>query len=279
MPILEAHRGSGIGKGMASSAARSELLGMSLFGASLGTLVGLTLGLLGGGGSVLTVPLLVYALGLAPKVAIASSLAVVGMVSLVGAHQHARAGNVEVRTAVVFGLVAMVGAWLGARASVWLPGTVQLALFAVVMLVAAVFMLRGRPDVQGTTPRNRTVVATAALAVGALTGVVGVGGGFVIVPTLVLLLGVPMKRAVGTSLLVIAMNSTAGFVGYLSQVTIPWGLLAGFALFALAGIVIGSRLAQHLAAETLRKAFAVFLIMVAVFMLVQNLAFTAGSAP
>lgn len=252
---------------------------MSLFGASLGTLVGLTLGLLGGGGSVLTVPLLVYALGLAPKVAIASSLAVVGMVSLVGAHQHARAGNVEVRTAVVFGLVAMVGAWLGARASVWLPGTVQLALFAVVMLVAAVFMLRGRPDVQGTTPRNRTVVATAALAVGALTGVVGVGGGFVIVPTLVLLLGVPMKRAVGTSLLVIAMNSTAGFVGYLSQVTIPWGLLAGFALFALAGIVIGSRLAQHLAAETLRKAFAVFLIMVAVFMLVQNLAFTAGSAP
>lgn len=245
---------------------------MPPLGALLGLVVGLTLGLLGGGGSVLTVPILVYVLGLETAAAIAGSLAVVGLVSLVGAFRHGRAGRVDVPTAVWFAPPAMVGAYAGARAAAWIPGPAQLALFALVMLVAAAFMLRGRPDVSDEGRRaGAAVVAVTALGVGVLTGVVGVGGGFVIVPSLVLLLRVPMKRAVGTSLLVIAFNAAAGFAGYAGRVTLPVPLLAGFGASAVAGILLGSHLVRYVKPAALRRAFAVFLVVVAVFMLVQNL--------
>jgi uncharacterized protein len=250
---------------------------MSLLAVALGFLVGLSLGLLGGGGSILTVPILVYVLGFEPKAAIAGSLAVVGLVSLVGAWRHARAGQVEGRTAALFGAVAMVGAYGGARSARLVSGEAQLLLFAVVMLAVAVFMLKGRPPPEEHRASRPGVVAAVALSVGALTGLVGIGGGFLIVPALVLFLDVPMKRAVGTSLLVIFFNAAAGFVGYVGQVTVPWVALAAFGLFAVAGIFAGSHLVHYVSARALRRAFALFLVAVAVWMLAQNLPSVAGT--
>ncbi len=245
---------------------------MPPLGAALGILVGLTLGLLGGGGSTLTVPIFVYVLGLEAKVAIAGSLAVVGTVSLVGAVRHAQAGSIDLRTALVFGPVAMVGAYGGARGAAFVPGTVQLVLFALVLLTAAAFMLRGRPPTPGEgRVAPPAVVALTALAVGGLTGVVGVGGGFMIVPALVLLLQMPIKRAVGTSLLLIVFNAAAGFAGYVGQVPLPVSLLVSFGVFAMVGIVVGTHLVQYVSPDALRRGFAWFLVVVGLFMIVQNL--------
>src|SRR5688572_11953769 len=187
---------------------------MELLGAALAILIGLTLGLLGAGGSILTVPVLVYVLGVATKPAIAMSLPIVGTTSLVGAISHWRSGNVELHTAVSFGAIAMVGSYAGARLSIFMSGGAQLALLGIVMFGAAFSMLRGgatpatpSPDHPSpTTRRRRALLAATALGVGVLTGLVGIGGGFLIVPALVLLAHVPMKHAVGTSLVVIAMN-------------------------------------------------------------------------
>lgn len=253
---------------------------MSLLAVALGFLVGLSLGLLGGGGSILTVPILVYVLGFDAKAAIAGSLAVVGSVSLVGAWRHARAGQVETRTALLFGAVAMVGAYGGARAARFVSGEAQLVVFAGVMLVVWAFMLRGRPGSDESDDRGRAhagIVALVALGVGGLTGLVGIGGGFLIVPALVLFLDVPMKRAVGTSLLVIVMNAAAGFSGYVGQVAIPWGVLAAFGLCAVGGIVAGSHLVHYVSSRALRRGFAVFLVAVALWMLFRNVSAVAGA--
>lgn len=251
---------------------------MDIVGLVLAALVGLSLGMLGGGGSILTVPIFVYVLGFDAKEAIAMSLVVVGVTSLFGAARHWRAGNVDLRIAFIFGAVAMIGTFLGARLSIFLSGSVQLLLFAVVMLAAAVFMFRGRPA--GAQEQATQGVAFADLplvqigmqgfAVGLLTGLVGVGGGFLIVPALVLLGGVPMKQAVGTSLLVIALNAAAGFVGYLDQVSIAWGTVVTFTLIAIGGIFVGTTLVRSIPQDLLRRAFAGFLVMMGAFILIQN---------
>jgi uncharacterized protein len=242
-------------------------------GLAFAALIGLSLGLLGGGGSILTVPVFVYVLGMAAKPAIAMSLPVVGVTSLVGAALHWRLGNVRVRTAIPFGLLAMAGAFAGAKLSVFMSGTAQLALLAVVMLAAAGSMLRGggaRADV-GTSPSPRlALIVPVALGVGVLTGLVGIGGGFLVVPALVILAGVPMKEAVGTSLLVIAMNSASGFVGYLGTVALDWGFLAGFTAVAVAGALVGAALVARVPQATLKRAFAVFLLAMGAFVLYQN---------
>lgn len=249
---------------------------MALLASLLGLLVGLSLGLLGGGGSVLTVPILVYLLGLDVKVAVAASLLVVGLTSLLGAGFHAREGNVQGRIALSFGLVAMVGAFGGARLATLIPGPVQLVLFAAVMLAAAVLMFRGRTSLEGGEPAGGAVVLGTSLGVGVLTGVVGVGGGFMIVPALVLLLGLPMKEAVGTSLVVIFLNAVAGFAGYLGQVELPWMLLTGFAALSMVGILLGGILARRVSPDRLRQGFAVFLVVMAVTILLQNAASLTG---
>jgi len=246
-----------------------------ILGLALASVVGFSLGLLGGGGSILAVPILVYVLGYDAKPAIAMSLAVVGVTSLLGAARHWSAGNVDGRTALVFGAVAMVASYLGARAAGLLSGAVQLEIFGTVMLVASIFMFRERdeqkvPDSGEAGTFSFVLIATQAAFVGLLTGIVGVGGGFLIVPALVLLAGVPMKRAVGTSLLVIAMNSASGFVGYLDQVTLPWGFLAGFTGMALVGVVVGSSLVNRVPQRALRRIFAGFLVIMAVFILFEN---------
>lgn len=254
---------------------------MIFVGLGLAALIGLSLGLLGGGGSILTVPIFVYVLGFGAKPAIAMTLPVVGFTSLVGALSHWRQGNVDLRVALVFGAVAMIGAYLGARLAFLLTGTQQLAILGVVMLAAAISMMRDRPEGDGSLPRRPLpIILGSALAVGLLTGVVGIGGGFLAVPALVLLARTPMKQAVGTSLLVIAMNSAAGFAGYLGQVQIPWGFLAAFTAVATAGILGGAWLVRFVSQQQLRRAFAIFLLAMAAFVLYQNRdVFAATSAP
>jgi uncharacterized membrane protein YfcA len=247
---------------------------MIVLGFGLAALIGLSLGLLGGGGSILTVPILVYVLGFEAKPAIAMSLAVVGATALVGAWRHGHAGNVDWRVAALFGGVAAGGTFLGARVAVLFSGAAQLTLFAVVMLAAALFMFRDRTPAEGRRGPTGTLAAVLigleGLAVGVLTGLVGVGGGFLIVPALVLLARMPMKRAVGTSLLVIAVKSFAGFLGYLDQVSVPWGFLSGFTGVAIGGILAGTRLIRYVSQQRLKQAFAVFLIVMGIFILYRN---------
>ena len=264
-------------------------------GLSLAAVIGLALGLMGGGGSILTVPVFVYVLGFGAKEAIALSLAVVGVVSAFGVVGHWRAGNVNVRVAMLFGAVAMVGTYAGARLAVFVSGTAQLVLFALVMLVAAWFMARDRGSGSGgEAGRGRgagsgaggrgwsavpvPLIVAEGLAVGVLTGLVGVGGGFLIVPALVLLAGLPMKEAVGTSLLVIALKSGAGFVGYLGQVEVPWGFLAAFSGVAVVGIGLGTTLVRFVSQSALRRGFAVFLLVMGTFILYQNRAVLVPAA-
>jgi uncharacterized membrane protein YfcA len=252
---------------------------MAIVGLLLAALMGLSLGFLGGGGSILAVPILNYVVGFGAKEAIASSLAVVGLTSLFGAIGHWRAGNVNLRVALVFGTVAMAGTSLGARLAVFFSGAAQLALFGVVMLLASYFMFRENdPDPteeksDGSSSNKHmsyALIVVEGLAVGVLTGLVGVGGGFLIVPALVVLGNVAMKEAVGTSLLVIAMKSASGFAGYLGQVEIRWEYLALFTAMAIAGGLGGTYLVRYMPQGALKKAFAVFLVVMGVFILYQN---------
>ena len=247
---------------------------MSVLGIGLAAVIGLALGLLGGGGSILTVPVFVYVLGFGAKEAIAMSLAVVGAVSLFGAAGHWKAGNVNLRVALIFGAVAMAGTYVGARLAAFFTGAAQLALFAAVMLLAAFFMFRPPvvPIAPDGPPKSMPLglIVLEGTAVGVLTGLVGVGGGFLIVPALVLLGSIPMKQAVGTSLLVIAMKSAAGFLGYLGQVEVPWGFMTLFTSVAIAGILLGTWLVRYVPQHALQRAFAVFLVVMGGFIFYQN---------
>lgn len=246
-----------------------ELLTLTL---ALALMVGVTLGLLGGGGSILTVPLLVYVTGLDAKAAIATSLVVVGVTAAIGALGHAREGRVQWRTGIVFGVAGLSGAFLGGLLGGHLPGTLLLIAFAAMMLITAAAMLRGRPDAQ---PREGDLpiphVIGEGLVVGLVTGLVGAGGGFLVVPALVLLGGLPMSVAVGTSLLVIALKSLGGLAGYLSSVQLDWGFVAAVTVAAVVGSLVGARLVELVPEEALRKAFAWFVLAMGVFVLVQEL--------
>ena len=236
-------------------------------------LTGLILGLIGGGGSVLTVPVFVYLLGYPAKQAIAMSLPIVGCASLVGAIGHWRAGHVQWRTALAFGAVAMVGSFVGARVSSQLDGRVQLVLLGSAMTIAAVSMLRSaNPGASAEPGRQRSLalVALAGVGVGVLTGLVGVGGGFLIVPALVVLGGVPMRTAIGTSLAIITMNTVSGFAGYVGRVALDWPAMIIFTAIAIAGILVGTRLAARVATGRLKQGFACFLVAVAGLILYQN---------
>lgn len=242
-----------------------------------GVLIGAALGLLGGGGSVLTVPIFVYVLGFAPKPAIAMSLAVVGATSALGTASHWRAGHVNLRVAMLFGGVAMLGTAIGVRLSTFIAGTTQLLIFGTVMLIAAAFMASRRSPVSqaaaGSPPPARAsalAVVPGGLLVGSLTGLVGVGGGFLIVPALVLL-RLSLRDAVGTSLLIITGTCLVGFFGYLGQVRPDWAAVAMVAAGTLPGIALGSYLHQFVPEWLLRRGFAAFLVVVAAFIVVTNL--------
>jgi uncharacterized membrane protein YfcA len=244
--------------------------------AMLAILVGVALGLLGGGGSILTVPILVYAAGLPPHEAIATSLFVVGTTSIAALVPHARAGRVRYATGALFGAASMVGAYGAGRLAKLLPATLLLLLFAVMMAVTAVAMLRkaskgGAEDEPSGSRQALWKILLEGLVVGAVTGLVGAGGGFLVVPALVLLGGLSMREAVGTSLMVIAMKSFAGFAGYVSSVSIDWRLATVVTLAAVVGSVGGAALAGRIPGVALRKGFAWFVVAMAIFMLVQEL--------
>ena len=244
--------------------------------------IGLSLGLIGGGGSVLAVPILIYVMGLTPKTAIATSLAVVGMVSVIGAIPHWRQGNVNFRTAAFFAPTAMIGAYLGARIAdlPLITETFQLICFGLVMVTASILMIRKR----GKSSENPAEVASQkhnlashwlaiplqGLGIGIITGFVGVGGGFIIVPALVLFGGIAMKEAIGTSLLIIAFNSATGFWGYLSQVELDWNLVISFTIAASLGTLVGAYLTRFIDAKNLQKGFGYFVLAVAVFVLIKR---------
>lgn len=248
---------------------------------ALAVLVGVSLGLLGGGGSILTVPLLAYVAGLDAKQAIATSLLVVGVTSAVGAISHARAGHVQWRTGLIFGVAGMVGAYGGGLLARFIPGSVLLIGFAVIMIATAVAMLRGRKNAcEGESPRSLPVfkIVVEGLVVGLVTGLVGAGGGFLVVPALALLGGLPMPIAVGTSLVVIAMKSFAGLAGYLTSVQIDWRLAAAVTAAALVGGLIGARLTARVDPDMLRKGFGWFVLAMSSVILGQEVHAGVGVA-
>lgn len=239
--------------------------------------IGLSLGLLGSGGSILTVPVLVYLIGQDEKTAIAGSLFIVGTIAAAGGVQFARKGLVDWRSVVLFGVPGMIGtyfgAWLGGRVS----GALQLTVFAVVMLLAAVLMFR--PPVPVRRPgvrRGGWKVALDGLAVGVLTGFVGVGGGFLIVPALVILGGLPMHLAVGTSLVIIALKSFSGFFKYLQVLgdlglALDWRVLLVISAVGIAGSMAGRMIGTRVPQERLRQVFAAFLVAIGLLILWRSL--------
>lgn len=246
-----------------------------VIGLLLAVLVGLSLGLLGGGGSILTVPILTYVVGMPPREAIAASLFIVGVTSAVSVLRHARAARVRWATGAIFGAAGMLGAFAGGFLGGYVPGTVLMVLFAVMMVATAVAMVRGRRRAAGgdeqvtrTLPLARVI--GDGFAVGVATGLVGAGGGFLVVPALNLLGGMPMAIAVGTSLLVIAMKSFAGLAGYLLSVQLQWPIVLAFTALAIAGSFVGAALAGRIPETTLRKGFGYFVLVMGVVVLVQE---------
>lgn len=259
---------------------------MIYLAAFLSLFIGAAVGLLGGGGSILTTPLLVYVLDFDPKQAITASLFVVAVTSLFGLIGHARAGRVQWRTGLIFGGAGMVGAFIGGQIGSHLPGALLLGAFSIMMGVTAVAMIRGRKQVKSNhahkgLPLFRIILDGAI--VGFVTGLVGAGGGFLVVPALALLGGLPMPIAVATSLLVVAMKSFAGFAGYAltfgggslvslnPETEINWGATLIVTAGAVLGALVGSRLVGKIHPDLLRKAFGWFVLVMAVFILSQQI--------
>lgn len=262
---------------------------MDLLGYIASLLIGISLGLIGGGGSILTMPVLVYLFGVSPVTATSYSLFVVGSTSLVGAAQQYKRGTVNIRMALLFAATSVVTVFLTRK---WLLPAIPehiatvhgfsiteswltMVLFAILMLVSSVFMMRGK-GVQDTTATANKKVSIGKLiffgtAIGLVTGLLGAGGGFLLIPALVLLLHLPMKEAVGTSLLVIALNSLIGFTGNLHDKGIDWLLLVSVTALAIAGIILGSYLNRKIPAGKLKKAFGWFVLAMGLFILVREM--------
>lgn len=236
-------------------------------------LVGVLLGLLGGGGSILTLPLLVFVGQLGPREAIATSLFVVGVTSAAGLVQHARARTVDVRVGTRFALISMATAFLGGRISSAVPTDVLLIGFALVMLGAAIAMLRPRSVGEAAKgPISWLRVGLAASAVGALSGLVGAGGGFLIVPALTAAARLPTRTAIGTSLMVIALQSAAGLLGQPDLADLDATVVAVASGGAVLGAVLGGRAGRRLKPETLRRTFGWFVLATSLVMLGRQLA-------
>jgi uncharacterized membrane protein YfcA len=246
---------------------------LTLIGAAV---IGLALGMLGSGGSILTVPVLTYLVGEPEKLAIAQSLGIVGFIALVGAVPYGLKRNIDWASVIWFGLPGMLGTYLGAFLSQWVPGVWQLGLFAAVMLLAAYLMFRPPKLVGVSQKRSHWKIVLDGLVVGVLTGLVGVGGGFLVVPALVLLGGLPMHLAVGTSLAIVALKSVSGFYKYLQLLpaqgyTVNWEIVLLFAVVGMAGSLLGGRMAALIPQSLLRQGFAGFLVVMGIFILWQNL--------
>ena len=238
--------------------------------------IGVSLGLLGSGGSIITVPVLVYLLGQDEKLAIAGSLFVVGNIALAGSLQYVRPRLIDWRNVVVFGVPGMAGTYLGAMIAAFVPGIMQLALFALVMLLASYMMLRPVPLTDTPhEPRETWKIASDGLFVGVITGLVGVGGGFLIVPALVLLGGLAIHKAVATSLVIIALKSYSGFYKYMDvleqqNLELDWKTLMLVTGLGVIGSYGGAKIANRMPQDKLKKGFGFFLIVMGIYILVRS---------
>ncbi|MBL6448434.1 sulfite exporter TauE/SafE family protein [Fulvivirga sp. 29W222] len=255
--------------------------------------IGVSLGLIGGGGSILTVPVLVYLMGVEPVLATAYSLFIVGFSALIGGINYARKGLVSYKTGIVFTIPAFAAVYLTrlllvpALPDVWLTlgsysltkDTGILLLFAFLMVFASVSMIRKKKtqnkDVEEVEPKfNYPMIIIEGLVVGTLTGMVGAGGGFLIIPALVIFAKLPMKMAVGTSLLIIAVKSLIGFIGDIqADAPINWSFLGVFSIIAIVGIFLGSYLAHSIDGQKLKKGFGWFVLVMGAFMIIKELLF------
>jgi uncharacterized membrane protein YfcA len=262
---------------------------LHILGYASSFLIGLSLGLIGGGGSILTVPVLVYLFGVEPVMATAYSLFIVGLSSLVGAFPKYREGMVDLRTALVFGIPSITAVFVTRKFIVpAIPkvvmrlgdvdvtrGMLMMVLFAVLMIAASLSMIRNgsanRGDgSSGERVFNYPLILLEGLVVGLLTGLVGAGGGFLIIPALVLLTGLPMKQAVGTSLLIIAAKSLFGFLGDVTEYDMDWRLLAVVSAIAMAGILAGNTVSRRVDGDRLKKGFGWFVLLMGVFILIRE---------
>jgi uncharacterized membrane protein YfcA len=265
---------------------------MEVLGYFLAALVGISLGLIGSGGSILMVPILVYVFALNPVLATSYSLFVVGSTSLVGAFNNYRKGLVSIKTALLFGLTSVTTVFITRKLIMpCIPdvlfsiGNFQvkhdlatMVLFAILMLMASFAMIKGGKE-NTNANSNASSADTAKLLlfgvlVGLTTGFLGAGGGFLIIPALVLILKTPMKKAVGTSLLIIALNSLIGFTGDLGHISINWKFLISLSLIAVTGIFIGGALAKKIPGPKLKKGFGWFVLVMGVYIIIKELFFT-----
>lgn len=270
---------------------------MEILGYIGAILMGLSLGLIGGGGSILTVPILVYLFMVEPVLATAYSLFIVGLTSLVGSVSHMRMGNIHWRTAIVFGIPSILAvyatrAWLvpaipdpilEAGGVVLSKAVGILMLFAVIMVAAAYSMIRKQKAPKGpdapaevAVKFNYPLILAEGIVVGMITGLVGAGGGFLIIPALVLLAKLPMKQAVGTSLIIIAAKSLIGFTGDLKgNEVIDWNFLTVFSAIAIGGIIAGSILSKRIPNEKLKPAFGWFVLIMGIYIIGRELSHMA----
>jgi uncharacterized membrane protein YfcA len=267
---------------------------MIIAGYFLMALVGISLGLIGGGGSILTVPILVYAMGVNPLLATSYSLFIVGTTSMAGAFNNYRHQFVDVKTALMFGTSSITTVFVTRK--IILPvipdvlfynqqihltqSMAIMILFAILMLSASIAMIKNQvnkshllnTDAKPTVPLIKLLLM--GIAVGLATGFLGAGGGFLLIPALVLLLKMPMKRAVGTSLLIIALNSLIGFTGDIGHFKIDWYFLIALSLIAMAGVLAGGMLAKKVDGVKLKKAFGWFVLIMGIYILMKELFFT-----
>jgi uncharacterized membrane protein YfcA len=252
-------------------------------------LIGISLGLIGGGGSILTMPVLVYLFGLNPVLATSYSLFIVGSTSLIGTVDNYRKGLVNVKTALLFGLSSISTVFVTRKflipvipdnlftigSFVITHNILTMVLFAMLMIVAAIAMIRNgknvEPDTVSGKKLNLPKLLLFGVAIGLATGVLGAGGGFLLIPTLVLLVGMPMKEAVGTSLLIIALNSLIGFAGDIGHFQINWLFLLTITAIATGGIFIGAAINKKINGTNLKKGFGWFLILMGTYIIVKEL--------
>ncbi len=266
---------------------------MEILGYALAALVGISLGLIGGGGSILTVPILVYVLGVNPVLATSYSLFIVGATSMVGAINNYHKGFVHLKTALVFGVSSITTVFITRKIIMpKIPSVIinsgnihitqavaTMVVFAVLMLVAAIAMILEKKEVIGKKDNgakkdvNITKLFTIGVLVGLVTGFLGAGGGFLLIPALVLVVKMPMKQAVGTSLLIIALNSLIGFTGDIGHFIIDWKFLTIITLIAMAGIFAGGFIAKKVDGEKLKKAFGWFVFVMGIYILVKEIFF------
>ena len=261
---------------------------MEIIGYLASLIIGLSLGLIGGGGSILTVPVLVYLFGVDPVLATAYSLFIVGSTSLVGAFPKYKNGEINIKTAIIFGIPSIVAVY-ATRAFIVpaIPSTIlsldswtltkpllMMMIFAVLMVFASVSMIRSKDKKsqdEGPQVFNYPMILLEGAIVGILTGLVGAGGGFLIIPALVLFSKLPMKQAIGTSLLIIAAKSLIGFTGDLGKQAMDWNLLLSVTALAIIGIFIGNALSKKISAESLKKGFGWFVLLMGIYIIIKEL--------